>query len=267
MSENKITTQEEDRLSQEGLSLTSKFKVNHQRCLDNMEGMSKKEKVKYFLYFYRGYIVAGIILLFLIIAIPIHIYNRTRPVAISYAVLNQASFYTTSKDSINEYMDYFDYGSSYKAEEYSGIQLLPQEDEPTTETVDNIAIAYQNETSAGYIQFPLLCRDGYIDFVLMDSQALECLNGSDLFTSLESTLSSDIYRQLLAKYPELKIISIQDADGNTVECAIDVSDTDFVKGFDISYSEVYLAFPKTKDPENIKPKQIIEFIYGIKSTN
>ncbi|MBR3599626.1 MAG: hypothetical protein IKL53_07080, partial [Lachnospiraceae bacterium] len=168
---------------------------------------------------------------------------------------------------INEYMDYFDYGSSYKAEEYSGIQLLPQEDEPTTETVDNIAIAYQNETSAGYIQFPLLCRDGYIDFVLMDSQALECLNGSDLFTSLESTLSSDIYRQLLAKYPELKIISIQDADGNTIECAIDVSDTDFVKGFDISYSEVYLAFPKTKDPENIKPKQIIEFIYGIKATN
>ncbi|MBR3599005.1 MAG: hypothetical protein IKL53_03920, partial [Lachnospiraceae bacterium] len=105
MSENKITTQEEDRLSQEGLSLTSKFKASHQRCLDNMEGMSKKEKVKYFLYFYRGYIVAGVILLFLIIAIPIHIYNRTRPIAISYAVLNQASFYTTSKDSINEYMD------------------------------------------------------------------------------------------------------------------------------------------------------------------
>lgn len=267
MSEDKATNNKEDRLAKEGLPLKDKFKANHQRCKDNMEGMSKKERTKYFLYFYRGYIIMGLILLFLAIAIPIHIYNRSRPVAISYAVLNQASFYTTSKSSINDYMDYFGYDSSYKSEEYTGIQLRPQGEEPTTETVDNIAIAYQDESSAGYIQFPLLCRDGYIDFVLMDIDAIQCLEGSDLFASLEDTLSSETYSQLLTKYPELKIASIKDADGNTIEFAIDVSDTEFVKGFDVSYSEVYLAFPKTKDPENIKPKQIIQFIYGIESTN
>lgn len=266
MSEDKTANSQENRLAKEGLSLKNKLRANHQRCLDNMEGMSKKEKTKYFLYFYRGYIIMGIILLLLAIAIPIHIYNKNKPVAISYAVLNQTSFYTTSKSSINDYMDYFNYDSRYKAEEYTGIQLRPHRDEPTTEMADNIAIAYQDETSAGYIQFPLLCRDGYIDFVLMDMDAIKCLEGSDLFISLEDTLSSDTYHQLLAKYPELKIISIKNADGSTIDFAIDVSDTEFAKGFDISYTEVYLAFPKTKDTSNTKPKQLIEFIYGIETT-
>lgn len=251
------------------LKLIPRIKAKYNHCLSNMEGMTKGEKIKYFIYFYRGAIIVLVLVLLLLITVPMYIIKANKPIAISYAVINQDPFYPASEDGINGYMEHFGYDDHYKSRSYSGIQLSATDTDATatdsTNTNDgsDLYLTYQDESNAGYVQFPLLCRDGSLDFVLMDKVALEYCEKSDLFLSLEDALSTEGYKQLLEKYPELEIINIKDPQGNSILCVINISHTEFAKSFDLSYDEVYMVFPKTKDASNKKPKELIEYIFGI----
>ncbi len=265
--ENKNTS--DNWLETNTLKLIPRIKAKYHHCLSNMEGMTKGEKIKYFIYFYRGTIILLALILLLLITVPMYIIKANKPIAISYAIINQDSFYPASEDGINGYMDYFGYADDYTVRNYSGIQLEDVSTEATatdsTNTSDgsDLYLTYQDESNAGYVQFPLLCRDGSLDFVLMDKVALKYCEESDLFLSLEDALSPEGYRQLLEKYPDLEIINIKDPQDNSIPCVINISHTDFAKDFDLSYDEVYLVFPKTKDASNKKPKELIEYIFGI----
>lgn len=243
----------EENLELAGLSFKEKLKVKRERYKEYTAEMSGKEKFSYFLYYYKGTVLLSIIILFCAIALPVSIYKNTRPIALSYAVINNYSIEKPNEEPIKEYQRYYNITKGYQIRSNTSFYLDLEEYES-----GNLS---ENDMTS-YEQFPTLCYNGYFDIVISDIKGIEfCLN-ANLIQPLGNIFTDDMLDELSDKYPGVLLGSTSE---NNRGYYIDISDTDFAKELKLSYEDIYICFPANEDKSNTNSRRVIKFIFNLDS--
>lgn len=240
----------EDSLEIRKMKLTDRIKAKQAKLKENMEGMSTGQKVSYIFYYYKGTIFWSIIILLAAIAIPVTIYNKTRPVAISYAVINCQNDENINTELFEDYKDYYNFADSDQIQESKSVFL--NSEDYNTNTVHNYS-------QSDYSQFPMLCHNDYFDVVFTDAIGLEFCTTQAVVQPLESRLPADIYAIIQEDYSDL-IVESPNYNGDMVPYAIDISDTEFAQELGLSYDTVYICFPGTSERNFTNSKKMLNYI-------
>lgn len=243
----------EDNLELKRMRFRERTRIKRERLRQNMEGMSKKEKISYFLYYYKWNIVFGIVILVLAVTIPVTLYKNSRPVAISYAILN--SHYPENIDNsvFDEYMDY--YGFTNKQQIISGnYSYLNQ----ATYEEDYAA----NPNSANFTSLPMLCYNGYYDVIITDKTGLEYCAAQSLIQPLESALYPDVYNALSKEHPD-SVTQAENTNGKLCEYGIDISDTAFAQSLNLDYDDIYICFIGYDERNLSNARKLLNFIFNL----
>ncbi|MDE6025944.1 MAG: hypothetical protein K2G45_10875 [Lachnospiraceae bacterium] len=241
----------EDNLELRMMTRKDRMVAKRERYRKNVEGMSKKEQCKYFLYYYK-FTILGIILFFaLAIYIPVTIYKNTRPVALSYAVLN------TGENKINTSFEE-EYCRRYNCRK--GYQLLSNHS--VSLSLDGYETEGGNAYSSDYMQFPTLCYDNYYDIIISDKAGIEYCGSAGMVRPVDSSLSTELLTTLQNDYG-CSLLKVNDENDNLVAFAIDISDTDFAKNLNTGYSDVFLGVAGTSDRNKSNAEKMLKFIFSI----
>lgn len=243
----------EDNLEIKKMKFSDRIKAKQAKLKENMEGMTTSQKVGYILYYYKGTIIWTILILFAAIAIPITIYNKTRPVAISYAVINCQQDENINTQLFEDYKEYYGFAKSDQIQVSKSIFL--NSEDYNTNTIHNYS-------QSDYSQFPMLCHNDYFDVVFTDEVGLEFCTTQSIIQPLESRLSPDIYNIIKEEYGDL-IVESPNYNGDMVEYAIDISDTEFGQSLGTSYDTIYICFPGTSERNFTNSKKMLDFIFDL----
>ena len=236
----------EDNLELHSLSFRDRQRAKRARLKEHMDGMSKGQKFGYILSYYKGKIILGLILLAICIAIPVTIYKKSRPVALSYCIVNAPEPSAVDTSFVDEYLDFYNLNGAYQLESDVTVHL----------DKDTYLEEYsQNSSASIYTELPMLCFNGYYDVMIMDEKGLEYCAMQEIIYPLRNYLPAEIYSEV-----ESRICSADDNDGVNVPFAIDISDTDFAKGLKLGYDKVYLGFPGNTERNYINAKRMLKFI-------
>ncbi len=236
----------EDNLELHSLSFRERQRARRQRLKDHMEGMTAGQKAGYILSYYKGKIILAIILLAVCIALPVTIYKKSRPVALSYCIVNSPEPSAVDTSFVDEYLDFYNLNGAYQIHNDLTVHL----------DKDTYLEEYsQNSSASVYTELPMLCFNGYYDIMIMDEKGLEYCAMQEIIYPLKTYLPADIYSQISDR-----ICTADDNDGVTVPFAIDISDTDFAKGLNLGYDKVYLGFPGNTEQNYINAKRMVKFI-------
>ena len=242
----KPTVNTEDNLELHSLSFRDRQRAKRARLKEHMDGMSKGQKFGYILSYYKGKIILGLILLAICIAIPVTIYKKSRPVALSYCIVNAPEPSAVDTSFVDEYLDFYNLNGAYQLE--SDVTVHLDKDAYLEEYS-------QNSSASIYTELPMLCFNGYYDVMIMDEKGLEYCAMQEIIYPLRNYLPAEIYSEV-----ESRICSADDNDGVNVPFAIDISDTDFAKGLKLGYDKVYLGFPGNTERNYINAKRMLKFI-------
>lgn len=236
----------EDNLELHSLSFRERQRARRQRLKDHMEGMTAGQKAGYILSYYKGKIILAIIILAVCIALPVTIYKKSRPVALSYCIVNSPEPSAVDTSFVDEYLDFYNLNGAYQIHNDLTVHL----------DKDTYLEEYsQNSSASVYTELPMLCFNGYYDIMIMDEKGLEYCAMQEIIYPLKTYLPADIYSQISDR-----ICTADDNDGVTVPFAIDISDTDFAKGLNLGYDKVYLGFPGNTEQNYINAKRMVKFI-------
>lgn len=242
----KPTVNTEDNLELHSLSFRDRQRAKRARLKEHMDGMSKGQKFGYILSYYKGKIILGLILLAICIAIPVTIYKKSRPVALSYCIVNAPEPSAVDTSFVDEYLDFYNLNGAYQLESDVAVHL----------DKDTYLEEYsQNSSASIYTELPMLCFNGYYDVMIMDEKGLEYCAMQEIIYPLRNYLPAEIYSEV-----ESRICSADDNDGVNVPFAIDISNTDFAKGLKLGYDKVYLGFPGNTERNYINAKRMLKFI-------
>lgn len=243
----------EDNLELKRMRFRERTRIKHERFRQNMEGMSRKEKISYFLYYYKWKIVFGIVILVLAVTIPVTLYKNSRPVAISYAIVN--SHYPENIDDsvFDDYMDY--YGFTNKQQIISGSYAYLNQ---ATYEEDYAA----NPNSANFTSLPMLCYNGYYDVIITDKTGLEYCAAQSLIQPLESSLYPDVYNIISKEYAN-SVTQAENTNGKLCEYGIDISDTSFVQTLNLDYDDVYICFIGYNERNLSNARKLLNFIFNL----
>ncbi len=236
----------EDNLELHNLKFFERQRAKRAKLKEHMEGMSKWQKIGYILSYYKGVIIATLIILAICIALPVTIYRKNRPVALSYCVVNAADSNAVNTDFINDYRTMYGLTGSYQVHKDLTVHL----DKETY--LEEYA---QNSSASVYTELPMLCFNGYYDIMIMDEKGLEYCAMQEIIYPLKNYLPADIYSFL-----DGRVCDAADHDGVSVPFAIDISDTDFAKNLNLGYDKVYLGFPGNSETNYVNAKRMIKYI-------
>ena len=250
----KLKTYTEDNLELKKMSPKERRKAKKQRLQENMEGMTKSQKIGYLIYYYKWKVLTGVLILFLAISLPITIYKNSRPVALSYALLN--TYADIDEEYFQSYKDMYGYEKHDQIiqSNFSGLNPETYEEDYAT-----------NPNSPNFTQLPMLCYNGYFDMVIGDAQALEYCSSQSLIQPLDSALLPDIYNLMVDKYSD-KIIESKNCNGEILPYAIDISDTEFAKGLELEYDNIYIGFTAHETRNFQNTKQFLMYVFSLNET-
>lgn len=244
------TSVSEDNLEISKLKFKDKIRAKIERFKNNTADMSRKEKIKYFIYYYKWKLLLLVLLLFCTVSIPMAIYKHSRPVALSYVIINNADTNKVNTEPIDDYLEFYDIKKNHQVLSNSSHVNL-----------DDYKAALQNSsTSADYEQFPTLCINGYYDVIITDIKGIEFCKSADLIQPLNNVLSADMQYELEEKYKE-KICGQSSEHPDILGYYLDISDTEFAKGLGLSYDKIYLCFPGSTDDRQTNAKRVIKFAF------
>ena len=242
----KPTVNTEDNLELLSLSFRDRQRAKRARIKEHMEGMTKGQKFGYILSYYKGRIILGLVLLAICIAIPVTIYKKSRPVALSYCIVNSPEPSAVDTSFVDEYLDFYNLNGAYQLESDVTVHL----------DKDTYLEEYsQNSSASVYTELPMLCFNGFYDVMIMDEKGLEYCAMQEIIYPLRNYLPAEIYSEV-----ESRICTADDNDGVNVPFAIDISDTDFAKGLNLGYDKVYLGFPGNTERNYVNAKRMLKFI-------
>lgn len=243
----------EDNLELHRLSFRERAKIRRERFLQNMEGMSKKEKISYFLYYYKWKIIFGVLIIALALAIPITLYRSSRPVVLSYAVINCHYPGNISHAPFDAYMDFYGYTKKQQmiSGNYSYLNQATYEDDYAA-----------NPNSANFTSLPMLCYNGYYDIILTDRTGLEYCAAQSLIQPLDAALLPDVRSAVSSQAS--RIVSAAAYNGELREYGIDISDTAFASSLNLGYSDVYVGFIGCNDRNFKNARLFLNYVLELK---
>lgn len=244
----------EDNLELHRLSFRERTRIRRERFLQNMEGMSKKEKISYFLYYYKWKIIFGILIIILAVAIPITLYKSSRPVVLSYAVINCSYPGNISQAPFDSYMNF--YGYTKKQQMISGNYSYLNK-----ETYEEDYAA--NPNSANFTSLPMLCYNGYYDIILTDKTGLEYCAAQSLIQPLDAALFPDVY-SAINNGQKARIVSVANYNGESREYGINISDTAFAASLNLGYDDVYIGLIGYNDRNFKNARLFLNYVLELK---
>jgi len=245
----------EDSLELSGLTKRERKKILRQRFKDDMAKMDTKGKINHFLTYNIGKLVVTAAVIVGILVTAITIYKNKRPIVLSYAVLNTPNIYNLNTDMIEDnYMDY--YGFTNKQQIVSTTSV--------TMDLDTYDENYnKNPNAAAYTSFPISCTDNYYDVIISNKKGVECCAAKALIHPLNESLTTDLYGIMTSDEYKDRILSVANYNGDIVEFAIDISDTNFAKTFNLGYDDVYLCFPGLSEDNLLNVRRVLNFIFDL----
>ncbi len=241
----------EDNLELHGLSRKERKKVKRERYKKTTEDMNRKEKINYFFYYFKVPILVGLAVIVGLTFITISIYKNTRPVAISFALLNSPSVEYLTKDDFKDYMDYYDMPSSYRIIDFYSNKC----------DLDIYEDYYsKNPNDAVYAQFPSLCYNDYFDIIISNKTGIEYCGKMSLIIPLEDSLDLSMSKYINENCPE-RIIEVNNVNDEPVAYAIDISGTEFAESLGLDYDDVYIALPGQSARNIANSKRILNYIF------
>lgn len=240
----------EDNLELRRMRFKDRIKAKQEKLRANTQGMSGWEKLKYYVYYYKWHVILGALALFCLIAIPTAIYKNSRPVSISYAVVNSTNPYEINEDALLDYARYYNIVDGYQIRNNLTVTLSQEayESELTKE-----------EGNASYTQFPTLCYNNYYDIIITDEAGLHYCTSTSLVQPLEDRLYDDIYTAIEEKYPNA-IVQSPNYDNKPDEFAIDISGTEFTKSLNVGYDKVYVCFPGGSEENILNIRRFLNYV-------
>lgn len=246
-----ITT--ENNLELRRMSFTNRIKAKQARLKANTEGMSTWEKFKYYVYYYKWHVIGGLLLLFCAIAIPTAIYKNSRPVAISYAIVNSPEPEKINEKLFNEYTAHYGLVDGYQIRNSISVTLSQADYE--TEFA-------KEEGDSSYTQFPTLCWNNYFDIIITNEKGLHYCTENSLAQPIEDRLYGDIYKEIKSKHPK-RIIQSPNYDNYPVEFAIDISGTEFAQKLNVGYEDVYVCFPGGSEENIVNIRRFLKYVLNL----
>ncbi len=240
----------EDNLELRRLKFKDRIKAKQERLKANTEGMTNWEKFKYYVYYYKWHVVFGALAIFCLIAIPTAIYKNSRPVSISYAVVNSTNPYEINEDALLDYARYYNIVDGYQIRNNLSVTL---------NQTDYESELVKEEGNSSYTQFPTLCYNNYFDIIITDEVGLHYCTTASLVQPLEDRLFDDIYMAIKEKHPGI-IVQSPNYDNKPVEFAIDISNTEFIKNLNVGYDKVYVCFPGGSEENLLNIRRFLNYV-------
>lgn len=241
----------EDNLELHGLSRKERNKIKREKYRKTTEDMSRKEKINYFFYYFKVPILVILAVIVSLTFITISLYKNTRPVALSFALLNSPSVEYLTKDDFKDYMDFYDMPSSYRIIDFYSNKC----------DLDIYEDYYsKNPNDAVYAQFPSLCYNDYFDVIISDKTGIEYCGKMSLIIPLEDSLDLSMSKYINDNCPE-RIISVNNVNDDLTPYAIDISGTEFAESLGLDYDDVYIALPGQSARNIANSKRLLNYIF------
>ena len=241
----------EDNLELHSLSRKERNKAKREKYRQTTAKMNRKEKINYFFYYFKVPILVSIAAIVGVTFITISLYRNTRPVAISFALLNSPSIEYLTKDDFKGYMDYYDMPSSYRMIDFYSNKA----------DIDIYEDYYsKNPDDALYAQFPSLCYNDYFDVIISDKTGIEYCGKMSLIIPLEDSLDLSMSKYINDNCPE-RIISVNNLNDDMTPYAIDISGTEFAISLGLDYDDVYIALPGQSARNIANSKRLLNYIF------
>ena len=238
---------EVSRLELHGLSRKEKRKLIKEQLDEQTEGMSKSEKYKYLLYYYKETLIVTIGVLICLIFLVRTVYNVTRPITISYALINCVDHLDYNTDSIHEYAKAIGKYKGYQIKEDANINLSGKMDTREYNDESNNQI---------FVNFMNMVTSDYYDVLFTNGDGAEYLAREGLVNPVNTYLDSDLYNKVK---DDIKIF--KDKNGRSVEAVVDISDTELAKSMNLGYSDVYICFPGNKERNHVAVEDLLNYLY------
>ncbi len=209
--------------------------------------MSGKERVSYFFYCYKWHIIIPICCVLLILCYGMAFYRNSRPVALSYTVLNAEEFDKTFHE---DYLNFFNMPDSHVIQATAGYFV-------------NYDYYKKNSVSASkegtnYNTLALTCQTGTFDVIIGDGAGIKYCTFVEIVKPLDLYFTEEQYAALQGH-----IVKFQDSSYTFYPYALDISDTEFAKGLNLEYSKVYIAFPGVSEENMTNSLRLLEYVLGI----
>ena len=157
-----------------------------------------------------GYSFLAVIILAVCIALPVTIYKKSRPVALSYCIVNSPEPSAVDTSFVDEYLDFYNLNGAYQIHNDLTVHL----------DKDTYLEEYsQNSSASVYTELPMLCFNGYYDIMIMDEKGLEYCAMQEIIYPLKTYLPADIYSQISDR-----ICTADDNDGVPVFAPTSIPD-------------------------------------------
>lgn len=248
---------EEAKFSQEhNLDLISMSKKERKEAKkkeleDILSGMSKKEKAMYIFTYYKWYFLLPIIATILIVYIGSTIYKNSRPIALSYAVLNVVEPNALNKDFEQDFLECNNYSSKYRYT--SNIEFDINYDY----FIENKEFIITSN-STDYNTLQKACEFGDYDILITNMTGLKYCSEENVVNPLIGYFGADIIAKLKGKE-----VYSNDTNGIQLPYALDISDTEFAKRLNTGYDDIYLTFPGANANNKKNAIKFIEYVFGM----
>ncbi len=240
-------TKIDDRLEQRGLSRKEKRKYKKEKLQETMEGMSPSEKRKYLLYYYKEVIIIALAIIASAAVIGRTIYRNSRPITISYVVVNCVNQLEFNLDAVEDYAKAIGKYDGCQVKGDTNVKIL--KDEYTQSYEDNA-------NSQIYINFTTMATSDYYDVVFTNYEGAVYCGGMDIFYPLDKYLDKETYNKI-----KDRIVKIDNMAGQPAELAIDISDTEFAKSLNVGYDDIYIGFPGDQERNHVAVKDLLDYLF------
>lgn len=239
----------EDRLSLHAMTPKERRAAKKAMFSETISGMSAKEKFSYVVFYYKWYFIAVVAVLLIALSLSITIYKNSRPISLSYVVINQDENTPIDTAPIEKYIEDMGMTDGYRLLSNTEVQLDP---ETYLEEFNN------NPNSSIYTEFPMMCYNGFYDVIITDEKGARYCGMQDIAYHVDLVLDADIYSVV-----QERVFIAPDNNGDNQKFAIDISDTEFAKSLNLSYDKVYIAFPGSYDNNLQSAKRLMRYIFDI----
>lgn len=241
----------EDNLELHSMTRSERRMARKMKYKKDTEGMSAKEKFSHFLYCYKWRIIVSLLIIIAATYTTVSIYSNTRPVALAYGVVNSPNPFKLDSSVVDDYKNYYHMKKSDQVIMTSNINY----------DLDTYEEDY-NTSDASYTSFPTLCYEDYYDVIISDKKGVEYCSYFSIIHPLTDCLTMDLQSELNNSMSD-RILYTEDSEKQSEAFAIDISGTDFAKGLNLGYDNVYLCFPGT-DERNIETaRKLINYIFDL----
>ncbi len=251
-----ITIEKSPTNSETGLELASMSKkqrrlAKKQKYIETTKDMSFFQKFQYIFMYYKWYFIIPIAAIIFLVYLGNTIYKNSIPITLNYVILNVEDESLIDRSFEEDYTSYFNIEGKHRYIASMSYNIDYQYFLDNTQYITST-------NSTDYNILSLECEYGDHDVIITNQAGLNYCSNQRIAKPLRQYFSANTYG-LLEEY----MCDAINPQGVMEAYALDISNTNFAKGLNLNYDDVYLMFPGTKEASKTNAYQLVEYIYGI----